>query len=630
MKPSSALHLRINKSRNLSTKADAIVARKHTNDKNKQLEAAINWCKKFNGRGQAALKTGLFPLIKDRETINRRLDGKVIKGKERDYCTILTDDEEASIVRFIKNKNRCLQAINKQDITKLIINVLRVRDYTNTKMKGGRKFQKLSLNARAALEKGKLSRSFWLRFNAKHSSLTIKRQGSVSINRALNCSREMACNHLDSLAKELVDVGIMINEKMIETVVWNGTVDTCRIFNCDETPQFINYGIDGTTSGLFYAGKGDACQRMYRENRECVTLQPFVSFSGDICMCQVIFKCTGITSSMVPTEAVNKISHLLVTTTDNGVSTHESFLAALKEFDVYINEKNVKRPIVLLSDGHSSRLDFDVLSFLESKRIHLFLTPPETTEVTQLLDQVNKNIHSEYRKQKDSMFSDICSLNKEAFMLVLANIWDKWTTKETLVKSAKRVGVAENALSVDFMQKDKFERAENCIEPEKQTSPLISSPDKRRGSANYWKSKFEQAMELIDELHEKSIQLEEIPGFMTTKKIKPKLTKDATRVTQVHGSMTASDVITLVESIKRKKEKEKEKKENAAKKKEEVTRLFITCKLQCYCKEIKCKAFGLKQCPTCLNIMRSICSKANCKVNGKNPEMILSAAARKK
>jgi hypothetical protein len=73
----------------------------------------------------------------------------MINGKERDYCTILTNDEEASIVRFIKNKNRCLQAINKQDITKLIINVLRVRDYTNTKMKGGRKFQKLSFNVRA-------------------------------------------------------------------------------------------------------------------------------------------------------------------------------------------------------------------------------------------------------------------------------------------------------------------------------------------------------------------------------------------------------------------------------------------------------------------------------------------------
>ncbi|XP_047131973.1 uncharacterized protein LOC124811011 [Hydra vulgaris] len=252
---------------------------------------------------------------------------------------------------------------------------------------------------------------------------------------------------------------------------------------------------------------------MYRENRECVTIQPFVSFSGNICMCQVIFKCTGITSCMVPTEAANKIPHLLVTTSENGVSNHESFLAALKEFDVYLNEKNVKRPIILLSDGHSSRLDFDVLSFLELKKIRLFVTPPDTTGVTQLLEQVNKNILSEYRKQKDFMFSAICSLNKEAFMLVLANIWDKWATKETIIKSVRRVGVTENSLSVEFMQKDKFERAENCIEAEKQPSTLISLPDKRHSSASYWKSKFEQAMELIDELHEKSIQLEEIPGL---------------------------------------------------------------------------------------------------------------------
>ena len=79
------------------------------------------------------------------------------------------------------------------------------------------------------------------------------------------------------------------------------------------------------------------------------------------------------------------------------------------------------------------------------------------------------------------MFSDISSLNKEAIMLDFANIWDKWTTKETLVKSARRVGVSKISLSVDFMQKDKFKRAKNCIEPEKQTTPLFSSPDKRRG-----------------------------------------------------------------------------------------------------------------------------------------------------
>ena len=42
---------------------------------------------------------------------------------------------------------------------------------------------------------------------------------------------------------------------------------------------------------------------------------------------------------MVPTEAANKIPHFLVTTSGNGVSTDESFLAVLKEFDFYLNEK---------------------------------------------------------------------------------------------------------------------------------------------------------------------------------------------------------------------------------------------------------------------------------------------------
>ena len=134
------------------------------------------------------------------------------------------------------------------------------------------------------------------------------------------------------------------------------------------------------------------------------------------------------------------------------------------------------------------------------------VSPPDTTGVTQLLDQLNKNIHHEYRKEKDEMFTEGNSLNKEAFMLILANIWDKWATKPTLLKAAKRVGVTNEALSIEYMQQDKFDRADNCIEtPEAAsvssmqstlTSPdssFVVSPDKRRGSALYWKEKFESA-----------------------------------------------------------------------------------------------------------------------------------------
>ena len=111
----------------------------------------------------------------------------------------------------------------------------------------------------------------------------------------------------------------MKDNEQIDDGIWKGKIDTSRIFNCDETPQFVNYGVDGTSTGLVYAGKGEACQKIYRENRECVTIQPFVSLAGDLAMFQVIFKSIGITSAMVPKEASENIQNLLISTAENGV-----------------------------------------------------------------------------------------------------------------------------------------------------------------------------------------------------------------------------------------------------------------------------------------------------------------------
>ena len=63
-------------------------------------------CVENGKRGYAALKTGLFPLIKDCEAMTKRLDGKIVTGEERAYCTILPS-KERSIVQFVK-KDRCM------------------------------------------------------------------------------------------------------------------------------------------------------------------------------------------------------------------------------------------------------------------------------------------------------------------------------------------------------------------------------------------------------------------------------------------------------------------------------------------------------------------------------------------
>ena len=78
----------------------------------------------------------------------------------------------------------------------------------------------------------------------------------------------------------MITCGIFINAKKIESGVWTGETDTRRVFNHDEVPQFINYGVDATVSGLAYAAKGESCKKMIRENRESVTINPVVSLDG--------------------------------------------------------------------------------------------------------------------------------------------------------------------------------------------------------------------------------------------------------------------------------------------------------------------------------------------------------------
>ena len=80
MKPKFSFRVRMRRPSNPNNKAESVIAKQHTNAKNEQIETAVKYCLENKVRGTLALKTGNFPLIKNRETINCRLDGKVITG----------------------------------------------------------------------------------------------------------------------------------------------------------------------------------------------------------------------------------------------------------------------------------------------------------------------------------------------------------------------------------------------------------------------------------------------------------------------------------------------------------------------------------------------------------------------
>ena len=77
--------------------------------------------------------------------------------------------------------------------------------------------------------------------------------------------------------------------------------------------------------------------------------------------------------------------------------------------------------------------------------IFMFLTPPDTTGVTQLFNQLNKDLQHEYRSLKENMFTDFNSLNNEVFMMILGRIWNNWGQKQYIVKAAGRLGVTSSS-----------------------------------------------------------------------------------------------------------------------------------------------------------------------------------------
>ena len=107
------------------------------------------------------------------------------------------------------------------------------------------------------------------------------------------------------------------------------------------------------------------------------------------------------------------------------------------------------------------------------------------------------------------------------------------------------------------MQKDKFVQAAMCVEHGEQSKAknnkvdsCISPKHVRKNTAEYWKLKFEMAQEIINNTYEKSLKLNEIPGFLKIDRVKPKIFSTNHRVTQVHGSVEGKDVLSFFETIK--------------------------------------------------------------------------------
>ena len=605
--------------------------------KRKDIEAAVEYCRANGCKGYKAIADlGLADV--DARTINSHLEREVVAGRKQ---KILTDNEEKSLVRYIINRNRACQGLNDKQIGGVVLNILRVRLERNRRLRGinGHNWQGIPLSeaAKKAIDSSKVSRSFFRRFRTAYPEVRPKSQHKVSLKRGLRCTKEMAIDYIDELAKLLIQVGIAPDLKQTAPGIWVGPVNVSRIWAHDETPQFINFNASGQSKKKVYAGSGHDCSKLSKENRESVTVQPFSNFAGEVGLVQVIFAGSGLTSHMCPANAAAKIPNLLVSVNESGCSTGDTLFAAYQELSTVISKRRGESEMetnVVIADGHKSRFDIKLMRLCDVKGLDQFILWPDTSGATQKHDQINAQLHSKYEEKKSIMYTEYSDVNRECFMNILSDVITEWATKENLTKAGKRVGITNEGLSVEWMDQSMFERAAAVLHPESPMKtptelPVTSPEGVRKNSAEYWKSKYDQAKEFYSARQTLEYPLEQVEGLLPYKKVKPAASIKK-KITDVHGSLKATEVRELIEQKEEEERQKEERRKEKVEQKENMVSTFLKCKEQCLCKTKACKAMQLQQCSVCRNVLKSKCTKKACKVDGEAPAMILVAARKDK
>ena len=158
-------------------------------------------------------------------------------------------------------------------------------------------------------------------------------------------------------------------------------------------------------------------------------------------------------------------------------------------------------------------------------------------------------------------------------MNILADAIEDWASPDKLIKAGKKVGISSKGLSIEWMDLDMFARAEAILHPgtpTKSCSVEVDSPKGvRKYGTQYLKIKCLNACELLAERQNQEFPLDEVEGLLPYKTVKPTATQRK-KITDVHGSLRATDIRKLVEE----REIEERKKEEKKKRKSEFERSF--------------------------------------------------------
>ena len=214
---------------------------------------------------------------------------------------------------------------------------------------------------------------FFTRRFAERYNLTLRATMEISKGRQILSLDDLVAWQKDT------EAGLVNNEVVAEC--FN---DAGRVFNQDETSVQV-----GTGSSKVLAVKGTKVLYNFSgSSREHVTASYIVSASGGCVPVRIIYK--GVRNMAAqhlknfPTTGQSGSWKFGVTA--NGYVTREAFIDILKDLDEYLEEKNVKRPVILFMDGQKGHISLEAAAFCKLKQIQPWLLRANMTHLLQPLD----------------------------------------------------------------------------------------------------------------------------------------------------------------------------------------------------------------------------------------------------
>eukprot|EP00968_Pinguiococcus_pyrenoidosus_P020480 scaffold2410_cov435-Pinguiococcus_pyrenoidosus.AAC.1 len=188
---------------------------------------------------------------------------------------LLTYLEELQLVRWINAQALACDARTRTQITAKVREILKLRRRNNRR--GGRRSQRLGKKALRVITGEPLGQSFFTRLFAAHRE-TIKwvRPDAEDLKRSLAANEDVVQAHFRGkygVLNALEQAGILVNGRI---------EDPRRVLNCDESPQFVDFGSDrgGNVEKVAGSREKRRARTSHNADRRCNTVDVCWSLDG--------------------------------------------------------------------------------------------------------------------------------------------------------------------------------------------------------------------------------------------------------------------------------------------------------------------------------------------------------------